>query len=280
MLHRIVVLATAYLLAMTASASAQLVIRIEPKGWGDADAEDIRRVLESAGREVIKQLPADRPIRIKVVPTAEVPQVDFRRAADGEMTVRLAVKNRHWSQFAYQFAHEVGHIISHYERRHDNKVGEENLWFDEMVCEAASLFVLAKMGETWKTDPPYSNWKSYAGSLADYHATRLKGIDAPAAERMPAWFAENRAALRANPVLRDRNATVAAHFVKLLEADPTRWEAIRYLNLGRPDAANSFENYLENWYYSVPRAHKPFVKEVVDLLGVKSELIAKHASAK
>lgn len=97
---------------------------------------------------------------------------------------------------------------------------------------------------------------------------------------MPAWFAENRAALRANPVLRDRNATVAAHFVKLLEADPTRWEAIRYLNLGRPDAANSFENYLENWYFSVPRDHKPFVKQVVDLLGVKCELIAKHASAK
>ena len=51
-----------------------------------------------------------------------------------------------------------------------------------------------------------------------------------------------------------------------------------YLNLGRPDAGNTFESYVENWYFSVPRVYKPFVKEVVDLLGVKSEAIAAHAS--
>jgi hypothetical protein len=258
-------------------AAEQLVIRVEAKGWGDAVPEDIHKVLASAGRELLQYIPLERPIRVRVVSTADAPQVDYRRARDGEFTVRLAVQDQYWAQFAFQFAHELGHIASHYERRSDNKLGAENQWFEEAVCEAASLFVLTRMAETWKVNPPYRNWKTFASPLADYATKRVKGIEAPNKDRMPAWFSDNRAALRADPYLRDRNRVVAAHLFRMLERDPERWEAFRYLNLGRPDPGNSFESYLENWYFSVPRAHKPFVKGVADLLGVKSELIAGHA---
>ena len=37
----------------------------------------------------------------------------------------------------------------------------------------------------------------------------------------------------------------------------------------RPNADNTFEWYLENWYFSTPREHKPFVKDVVDVLNKK-----------
>ena len=63
----------------------------------------------------------------------------------------------------------------------------------------------------------------------------------------------------------------------MLNEHPEHWEAFRFLTLGRPDAINSFEAYLENWYLSVPKAQKPFVKEVADLLGVRCPLISKHA---
>ena len=45
---------------------------------------------------------------------------------------------------------------------------EENSFVLETLCEVASLFALRQMGEAWKTDAPYSNWKSYSVSLKGY----------------------------------------------------------------------------------------------------------------
>ena len=257
--------------------SKQLVFRIEAEGWGGASPEDIRRVLESTGRELLKHIPQNKIIRIHIVASDTVPQVDFKRAANGEYTVRLSVKGRFWAQFGYQFSHELGHIVSHYERINDNKIGNENKWFEETVAEVASLFVLARMAETWKTDPPYMNWKSFAPALKEYLDKLLKDTEIPTVEKMPQWFNDNRAALKADPHLRVRNRVVAIHIFKMLERDPSQWEAFRYLNLGRPDATNSFESFLENWYFSAPKKNKGVVKEVVDLLGIKSKLISDHA---
>ena len=257
--------------------SQQLVFRIEAGGWGGASPEDIRRVLESTGRELLKHIPQNKTIRIHVVASDTVPQVDFKRAANGEFTVRLSVKGRFWAQLAFQFGHELGHIVSHYERINDNKIGNENKWFEETVGEVASLFVLAQMAETWKTDPPYMNWKSFAPALKDYLDKLLKDTEIPTVEKMPQWFNDNRPVLKADPHLRVRNRVVAIHIFKMLERDPSQWEAFRYLNLGRPDATNSFEFFLENWYFSAPKQNKSVVKEVADLLGIKSKLINDHA---
>ncbi len=272
----LIVILTTSVTSLNAAEPAQLIIRVQPEGWGDASAEDIQKVLESAGRELLRYTPLDRSIRVRVVPTTDAPQVDFRRAADGEFTVRLAVRDRHWAQFAFQFAHELGHIVTHYERRADNKLGHENQWFEEAVGETASLFVLMRMAESWKQNPPYANWKSYAPSLAEYAANRNKEVEPPAPDGMANWFDKNRAALRTDPYLRDRNRILASHLARMLESEPERWEAFQYLNLGRPDPSNSFECYLENWYFSTPRAHKPFVKSVIDLLGVKCEMVESH----
>lgn len=257
--------------------SKQLVFRIEAEGWGGASPEDIRKVLESTGQELLKHIPQNKIIRIHVVASDTVPQVDFKRAANGEFTVRLSVKGRFWAQFAFQFGHELGHIVSHYERINDNKIGNENKWFEETVAEVASLFVLARMADTWKTDPPYMNWKSFAPALKEYLDKLLKDAEIPAVEKMPQWFKDNRPALKADPHLRERNRIVAIHIFKILERDPSQWEAFRYLNLGRPDATNTFESFLDNWYFSAPKKNKSVVKEVADLLGIKSKLINDHA---
>ena len=260
-------------------AAESIVIRVEPSGWEDAGPEDIQKVLESVGRELIRHVPPERLIRIHVVPNDDAPQVDHVRAFDGEYTVRLNVKGRYWAQFAFQFAHELGHIVSHYERGIENGLGNENRWFDEAVGEAASLFVMRRMAHTWEVDPPYPHWKSFAPSLSDYVIGRAKEIQVPPPDQMPAWFAENHAALRSEPLSRrDRNRVVAAHLARLLDGHPEHWEAFRYLTLGRPDPTNSFEAHLENWYFSVPKAQKPFVKEIAALLGVKCPLIAEHAA--
>jgi hypothetical protein len=276
-MFRRVALASALLVSPASSAAETLVIRVQADGWGDAEAGDIRKVLESAGRELLRHAPPPRPIRVRVVPTGDAPQVDHARAADGEYTIRLAARDRQWAQFAFQFAHELGHVVSNYERRVENKLGAENQWLDEAVGEAASIFVLERMAEAWKSEPPYANWKGYAASLADYAAQRRRAAESPPREKMPEWFKANRGRLRADPYRRELNRAVAVHLADLLARDPDDWEAVRFLNLGRPDASNGFEAHVENWYFSVPAARKPFVKAVADLLGVRSAAIAAHA---
>ena len=268
------------LLTRAVSADDRLVLRIEPEGWGDASPDDIGKVLESAGSELLGFVPPARPLRIHVVPHDKAPQVDFQRADDGEYTVRLNVKGRFWAQFAFQFGHELCHIVSNYDRRNDNRLGAENQWFDETLCEAASLFVLDRMAGTWKEQPPYPNWKGFAPALADYAATRLKEVPSPPRDKLPVWFDGQLDGLRADPYQRDKHRVIAAHLFALLKEHPADWEAVRSLNLGRPDPANSFEAYLENWYFSVPKDRKPFVKSVVEMLGVHCPLIRQHADNK
>ena len=67
----------------------------------------------------------------------------FRRGPKGEYLVRLNTGDRHWAQHAYQFAHEFTHILANYDE-HERR----NKWFEESICEMASLFVLRRMSET------------------------------------------------------------------------------------------------------------------------------------
>lgn len=164
---------------------------------------------------------------------------------------------------------ELAHILSHYERLHDNKIGTENQWFEEAVCESASLFILIKMSERWKENPPYPHWKDFAPSLAAYAVNRSQEIEIPTEEQMPGWLAKNLASLRFDPYQRDLNRIVAAYLFRIFQDSPEHWNTVRFLNLGHPNLTNSFESYLENWYFSVPLEHKPFVKQIADLLSQK-----------
>ena len=55
--------------------------------------------------------------------------------------VMLATWSRYWSQYAYQFGHELTHILTDYDRFSPHR----HKWFEETVCEAASLFALERI---------------------------------------------------------------------------------------------------------------------------------------
>ncbi|MCP6756902.1 hypothetical protein NL533_35270, partial [Klebsiella pneumoniae] len=73
-----------------------------------------------------------------------------------EIVLKLDTSNTFWSQYAYQFAHEFCHVLCGY--REDDPGTQ---WFEETLCETASLFVLRAMAREWKTAPPYPHWKDY-----------------------------------------------------------------------------------------------------------------------
>jgi hypothetical protein len=123
----------------------RLVIRPDADGdWDGASLADVTKVLTSAAETLWEQVPERRLAPIHVEPKGG-PIVLYQRGPGGAYRVRLDTGSTYWCQYAFQFAHEFCHILCRYE-----ETEKANKWFEESVCEAASLFALRRMAEVWK----------------------------------------------------------------------------------------------------------------------------------
>ena len=241
-----------------------LKITIIPGGWGEADPENIQAICRSAANEMARYFPRREQDPISIKYDAKLgPMVVFGKGADGERRVYLSAKDRYWSQFAFQFAHEFCHIQCNY--REGNKA---NLWFEESLCETASLFILRRMSETWKTKPPYSNWKSQSVALHDYAEQRLKDTEKLEGLTLAQWYQRNEPELKKSGVNRPKNQVIAVALLPLFEKNPQHWQAVSFLNQWDPKKELSFRDYLRDWHERVPQEHKAFVAEIAGLFEI------------
>lgn len=264
------VVALALQAGLVAGEEKALEIRVVRNGWGDAPEENIERVLRSAASQLREFCP--RPLNPIVVKHAEgSPIVLYRKGAKGETLVHLNVTGTHWAQFAYQFAHEFCHICCGYEKKAGRN--NQNQWFEESLCETASLFAMRRMAVAWKTNPPYPNWRSFAKHLDSYTADILANDKRklPAHTTFTQWFALNESKLRENGGCdRDRNGVIANNvLLPLLEKHPENWEAIAYLNVEPPSEPAGFAQYLAAWRRAAPEKHRAFIQQIAETFGVQ-----------
>ncbi|HUU90982.1 MAG TPA: hypothetical protein VM238_07215 [Phycisphaerae bacterium] len=256
-------LAVALALPTMAAARAQdkadgreLLIRPNPKAEWDSSIRDVEKVLRSAASELWKHFPERRLAPILVEPKGG-PIVLYKRGPNGEYRVRLDTGSTYWAQYAFQFAHEFCHILCGYTE------GEQsNKWFEESLCEMASLFVLHRMADTWKTDPPYPHWKDFAKHLREYADKRIADTALPPGQSLATWYRENEDALRKSPTDRKKNRVVAGILLPMFEERPEHWEAVTWLNTIRSKKPRSFKQYLTDWHDQCPARHKAFVRQI------------------
>jgi hypothetical protein len=245
----------------------------------EASAEDILAVCQSAAKELVGHFPEPlelEPISIRRDPIG--PLVAFQRTDRGEVEILLNTGGTFWSQYAYQFAHEFCHLLCGFHP--DNPF----LWFEEVLCETASLFAMRAMARSWKDDPPYENWRDYRDSLSHYvddvitARTLLLEIQR---DGLATFYTRHRETLHANPNDRERNGAIAALLLPHFEKDPARWEAVRWLYpsghqtegeapglLDADPAVKDFEGHLNRWHQSVPERHRAFVGDLIDMFGL------------
>ena len=241
-----------------------LAIHPAAEGW-EAAAPDVEKVLRSSADALWVYFP-ERQLRPILVDPKGGPIVLFGRGPNGEYRVRLNTGKTYWAQYAFQFAHEFCHILCDYKAD-----DESNKWFEESVCETASLFALRRMSQTWRAAPPYPNWKDFAPHLASYAAERMREVRLPADLTLAAWYHQNEAELRKNPCLRDKNRVVAGELLPLFEKAPEHWESVAWLNAVTPGKPRSLEQYLADWHERCPPRHKAFVRQIAERFGIRLE---------
>ena len=193
----------------------------------------------------------------------------YQRNADGEYVVYLTVTGRRWAEYTYEFAHELCHVYANYQQRPNSALAPHQ-WFEESLCEAASLFVLRRMSRAWQA-PPFEH-RDYAPIFSEY-ATLL--IDEPhrhGALALGQWYTNNAARLSHNPYGRDDNEYCANRLLTLFEALPDGWKSLPYLNAPTTAAELSLAGYLQHWHDAVPADQRSFLDRLLVLFGLATDI--------
>jgi hypothetical protein len=241
-----------------------LDLQVAKDGWAGAPGADVRAVCLSAAMEIRKHLPERSFETISITYSKQGPMAVYGFGSGGERRVLLNTQETYWSQYAYQFAHEFCHIACNY--RDSDK---SNHWFEESLCETASIFALRRMAETWKTKAPYPNWTGYSKSLQSYVDDHMKKYDALGELTLAEWYRRNEDHLRKNSTDRPKNQVVAAALLPLFEKNPEHWAALGSLNQWEKTKVLTWKEYLADWHARVPAKHKGFVKDVAGMFELK-----------
>jgi len=242
-------------------------IRVSRIGWGDAQSENVAIVLTEVC--TIFQ-PYFRRFPSLEISHGDRQQTLKESGPNGEVRIKLNVVNNVWVLFVSQFGNEMGHLLCGRILCGRGNYENPNYWFEEVMCEAAALYALQRMGESWAKLPPYKEWDSYHEMFAKYRQSRITAgcIMLPPDEDLKAWFASKEATLREKPELHVI-LPLAVLLLPILEQEPYLWKALGSLNTVQGDSTRSFRQYLRDWHDSLGKPTlQVLVTAVADKLGV------------
>jgi len=247
-------------------------IHVQGGGWGTASKDSIETVLNAVAEELMARVPARLAAPIVVTHTDGPPVAMYGRGSQGEYRIRLHARDENWHLFVYEFAHELCHLLSNYDA-HVPQQGDRpsnNQWFEETLCETASLFTLKSLALRWEQAPPGSRWSAEAVQLRKFFDLLIAEghRSLPPESPLAGWLRENEEALRGNPYLRKKNEVLANLLLPLFESNPENWQALGYMNLDPDDARSSLRRYLSRWYGNAPHEHRGLVAGVMALLSL------------
>jgi hypothetical protein len=250
-------------------------IRVLGDDWGSARPADIESVLQSVAQTLLEHFPGRRLQPILVAHSAQHPITLYAKGPNGEYQVYLSATDHKWAQYAYQFAHELSHILTNYEH---HAYAAVNHWFEEALCEAAALYALKRLAQTWATSPPYPHWAEYAPQFAKYADGFLDEPHRklPAHTTLATWFQTYERELRADPHLRSLNEVVANLLLPVFEGIPHFWGAIGYLHVEAK--GSDFAEYMQTWHANAPSDYKDIISDVMGWFGLADHRLVGNVS--
>ena len=153
-------------------------------------------------------------------------QLGYPMCLDNNRIIYLSTAgNTYWAQNAYQLSHELCH---HFIKK--KSPTDEHSWFEESICELASIYFLSEIASNWST----SANKSYSSKITDYLSNLLikpLNINLKQLGIQSSAFYEK---MNADPYLRVENNFIANKLLPIFKKTPSLWEdvyLIRKLNI-------------------------------------------------
>ncbi len=240
-----------------------LDIQVADQGWGQVSAQEIQAVLYAVAEELLARQPAKIEAPIRVAHTSRNPIVLYDRGDAGEYRILLHASGSQWPLYVYEFAHEFCHILSNYDHNVVDGVARQNQWFEEALCESASLYALETVAASWERQPATER-KIAGGQLRRFFDQLVNERHRHLAPDVSfaTWLHDNEARLRRDPYQRDMDDVAAQLLLPLFEQAPASWNALRYLNLEPSDTGVGLTQYLQHWYEHAPQTDRVLVGRV------------------
>lgn len=210
--------------------------------WGATSLSAVRSVLASAYEVLTDAFGALPDTQVRVGCWDQEPRALYGKRP---YEIRLSARDRYWCQYVYQFSHELCHVMTGFDRYREHK----HMWFEESLCELASLFVLHRLAWAWAESPPPGitgasefapNHKIYAENAQVKHpAVRERDL--------AKWFALNLRSMEHDPCVRECNGVVAVFLLGRFREDASMWRDCAWLNRWDPHANATFADYLDSW---------------------------------
>ena len=152
----------------------------------------------------------------------------------------LSARGRYWAKYMYQFAHELCHFIIY------DGVATEMRWFEETICELASLYFLDRLSEKWTTAPPYPSWRDYSSSIKSYSESEMATAEKiPNGMTFSDFIASSLPALEIDCYQRAINTLCANHLLPIFKAEPSLWKDVP--KIGDLSPGGTFQKSLMEW---------------------------------
>ena len=169
-------------------------------------------------------------------------------------SIILATNPSYWSQGAYQFAHELCHYSI------PDEVQSSLRWFEESICQTASLYFLKQIGYFWHSQgvelqtsdgaPYYISFIQYANDNAlEYDSFDLQD---PAVIRH----------LELDCYDRRKNKHIANHLLPIFTDHPEIWKAVPLLCQIQE---SSLQASLDAWILLSPEELRPGLRRIRNL---------------
>lgn len=237
--------------------------------WGNTLLIDLSRVLDNIVSKFYETLISELlPVKevviqnIKYLPNhTPGPEIVVKDYID---KIYLDLEDNLWCQYIYQFSHELCHHVI----GSDAKLVFKFKWFEETLCELASLYCLEKLSISWKTDAPYPNWSNYASVIKSYkmqHVSKPENIIEIPFEN---WFAQNIDEFYSNRYRRTENRIVALQLFDLFNNNPFNWQIVQYLSYLKTSDEMDFKDFLLCWEAVLPEKLKVDFRKITLILNV------------
>lgn len=168
-----------------------------------------------------------------------------------EHQIYLNVEIGFYQQEAYQFSHELCHFMI------PKDVCKNLRWFEEALCEMASIFFLKRMPEKWLDI--HNSEKEYAIGFYKYAINRTKNET-----KFDITNNSELQVLENECYIRDKNMYIANLILPIFEKYPNTWRAVPYLC--EIPSGLSFLQSLKKWIGLSPKESRKGLRKIIKKL--------------